>query len=176
MKSLETTTRAFFLSGILLRGIPDDSFYIFCHGLRSMYNVTPKYETVISCAELLSAIKSNITHCGLCPQLNGYIYAMLQGIEQRTGKVPSGRNTSDLTKQTISVYATNSKFKLPHLSPCLRYFTIGVKLHCKGNTEKKPAGCYAVFVLLSASANKKFTLGITARNPLFMQGPYSLNS
>ncbi|EFX73987.1 hypothetical protein DAPPUDRAFT_324731 [Daphnia pulex] len=62
---------AIFLSGILLRGILDDSFYIFCHGLRSIYNVTPKYETVISCAELLSAIKRNITHCGLLPQLNG---------------------------------------------------------------------------------------------------------
>jgi hypothetical protein len=67
------------LSEILSRGIPEDSFYIFCHGLNSVNNVTPKYETVVSGAELLSAMRSNVTPCGLRPQNNGYINAMLKG-------------------------------------------------------------------------------------------------
>jgi hypothetical protein len=44
-----------------------------------MNNVTPRYETVVSCCELLTAIKSNITPCGLRPQVNAYIYEMLKG-------------------------------------------------------------------------------------------------
>jgi hypothetical protein len=57
------------------RGIPKDSFYIFCRGLQTESGKTVNYATNVLAADVLDGIINKIPRYGIRPPVSGYLHA-----------------------------------------------------------------------------------------------------
>ncbi|EFX76373.1 hypothetical protein DAPPUDRAFT_322425 [Daphnia pulex] len=81
-----------FISELFERGIPEDSVFFFCRGLKSENSKTVNYPTNVLAADVRNAIRDNMPRYGMRPAVSAFLYASTKvAVSQRVNRAEQGR-------------------------------------------------------------------------------------